>query len=207
MPTPSRQDADAEFTAHFAQDARLAAMPQRIARAIWRQHRRLPRPPGTSAVATMDWRPWLDRWATLVDLERTRDAVAAAAYMHGLLDQGVPVPTAFFNLTLDVRLASGFLGAELPSDSHWGGVRSVRGGGAQLLLNESQLAAADRLLDRFQQLRLQPDNHTCCTVLLLHLKQSRLADSRDLYDEMKRVRAPRDATRCTTDGPLPSIPH
>ena len=59
---------------------------------------------------------------------------------------------------------------------------------AQLLLAETQLAEAARLLERFQHLRLQPDNHTCCSVLLLYLKQARLLDARDLYDEMKRVR-------------------
>ena len=58
-----------------------------------------------------------------------------------------------------------------------------------MLLGEARLAEADQLLQRFEQLQLQPDNHTVCSVLLLHLRQSRLTDARDLYTEMKRVRA------------------
>jgi len=56
-----------------------------------------------SAVATMDWKPWVERWTTLVRFEQRREADTAAEYLHQLLDQGVAIPTGFFNLVLDVR--------------------------------------------------------------------------------------------------------
>jgi hypothetical protein len=101
--TPSRVDADAEFDAHFARDPRLAALPQRVARAIWRRHRREPRPAGTSAVASMQWAPWVARWTALTAHERARDAAGAVALVQGWLDRHVAIPTAFYSVVLDVR--------------------------------------------------------------------------------------------------------
>jgi hypothetical protein len=57
----------------------------------------------------------------------------------------------------------------------------------QLLLAEGKLSEAEALLARAQAERVQPDNHMCGSILLLLLRQGRLADARDHYAEMKKV--------------------